>query len=180
LAVDSPAGVTTPPLPQGQVAIATSPHQVAAATPPQLPEAQVTPPSTPEPAAPQIASLPPSNSTPADITPSPASPRPADANPASTEPKPAANPAVPSVPAQTAPAQSSPQAPAKAAVVLDDNELNTLIRRGKNLLNDGDFAAARVLFERAANAGSAEAALALGSTYDPNVIKRLANLPQGR
>jgi hypothetical protein len=79
--------------------------------------------------------------------------------------------------------------------VLDQNEIDTLIRRGKNLLNDGDFAAARVLFERA---GSAEAALALGSTYDPNVIKRLgaimvkpdvekarqwyqlANLPQSR
>jgi TPR repeat protein len=54
--------------------------------------------------------------------------------------------------------------------VLDQNEIDTLIRRGKNLLNDGDFAAARVLFERA---GSADAALALGSTYDPNVIKRL-------
>jgi hypothetical protein len=78
-----------------------------------------------------------------------------------------------SSPAQTAPAQSSPQAPAQAAVGLDENEINTLMRRGKNLLNDGDFAAARVLFERAANAGSAEAALALGSTYDPNVIKRL-------
>ncbi len=58
-------------------------------------------------------------------------------------------------------------------VVLDQNEIATLIRRGKALLDDGDFAAARVLFERAANAGSAEAALALGSTYDPNVIKRL-------
>ena len=58
--------------------------------------------------------------------------------------------------------------------MLDQNEIDTLIRRGKNLLNDCDFAAARVLFERAANAASADAALALGSTYDPNVIKRLA------
>ena len=57
--------------------------------------------------------------------------------------------------------------------MLDDNEIETLIKRGRNLLSDGDFAAARVLFERAANAGSAEAALALGSTYDPLVIKRL-------
>ena len=49
-----------------------------------------------------------------------------------------------------------------------------LIRRGKNPLNDRDFAAARVLFELAAtNAGSADAALPLGSTYGPNVIKRL-------
>jgi len=173
LTVDSPAGVTTPPLPQSQVAIATAPQQVAAATPPHLPEAQVTPPAKPDPTAPQIASLPPPNSTPVDVTPSPASPRPADANPASTEPKPAANPAVPSAPAQTAPTHGSPQAPARGAVVLDENEVDTLMRRGKNLLNDGDFAAARVLFERAANAGSAEAALALGSTYDPNVIKRL-------
>jgi len=40
----------------------------------------------------------------------------------------------------------------------------------------GDFAAARVLFERAANAGSAEGAQSLGSTYDPLVIKRLGAL----
>jgi len=43
-----------------------------------------------------------------------------------------------------------------------NRRLDTLIRRGKNLLNEGDFAGARVLFERAANAGSAEAALELG------------------
>jgi TPR repeat protein len=91
-------------------------------------------------------------------------------NPAATDPKPAANPAPPA-PVQAAPVQAAPQS--APAVGLDENEINTLIRRGKNLLNDGDFAAARVLFERAANAGSAEAALALGSTYDPNVIKRL-------
>ena len=47
---------------------------------------------------------------------------------------------------------------------------------GRTLLNDGDFAAARVLFERAANAGSAEGAQSLGSTYDPLVIKRLGAL----
>jgi hypothetical protein len=65
--------------------------------------------------------------------------------------------------------QNSP----KPSVVLDDNEIETLIRRGNNLLKVGDFSAARVLFERAANAGSADGALALGSTYDPVVIKRL-------
>jgi TPR repeat protein len=58
-------------------------------------------------------------------------------------------------------------------VTLDNDEIVRLIARGKDLLNDGDFAAARLLFERAANAGSADAALALGSTYDPMVIKRL-------
>jgi hypothetical protein len=173
LTVETSAGGTsaggTTPLAPGQVAIAT-PSQVAAATPPQLPEGQlVTAPAKPqtsaaaaEPAQ-QIASLPAPNSSPANIKSSPApavnepTPRPVDANPA----------------ASPAPAQAAPPSVAKPAVVLDENEINTLIRRGKNLLNDGDFAAARVLFERAANAGSAEAALALGSTYDPNVIKRL-------
>jgi TPR repeat protein len=161
LAVDPSAGGTAPP-----------PQDQAAAVTPQLPEAQVVtalPPRTEAP-APQIASLQPPNS------PAPAAnesaPRPADANPAASDPKPAASP--PAAPSQAAPAQGAPQVPPQAAVVLDENEINTLIRRGKNLLSDGDFAAARVLFERAANAGSAEAALALGSTYDPNVIERLS------
>jgi hypothetical protein len=179
LAVETSAGATTPPA-QGEVAIATPPQtpqaQFAAATPPQLAEGQTAtaPPAksetAAEPAAPaqQIASLPAPTVSSANIklAPAPAAnelaPRPVDTHPAATDPNPATNPA-------PLPAPSV----AKPAVALDENEINTLIRRGKNLLNDGDFAAARVLFERAANAGSAEAALALGSTYDPNVIKRL-------
>jgi hypothetical protein len=184
LAIETSAPVTAPA--QDQVAIATPQtpqQQVAAATPPQLPQIQViiAPQSKPEIPAPQIASVPPPNSSPANIRPSPApgpaanepAPRPADANPAATDPKPAGSAPPSAAPAPTAPAQAAPRSAPKPAVVLDENEINTLIRRGKNLLNDGDFAAARVLFERAANAGSAEAALALGSTYDPNVIKRL-------
>jgi hypothetical protein len=167
LTAETSAGATTPPqMPQAEVAAAAPPQladaQVASAPPPQ-------PEKSAEPGAPaqQLASLPAPNSSPADIRPSPAPaanepPRPIEANPA---PLPA--------PVQTAPAQAAPPSVANSAVVLDQNEIDTLIRRGKNLLNDGDFAAARVLFERAANAGSAEAALALGSTYDPNVIKRL-------
>ena len=173
LAVEAPAG-------QGQVAIAIPPQtaqpQLAAATPPQLAEGQIVAApaksETPaEPAAPaqQIASLPaPNASAPAVNEPAP---RPTSVNPAATKPE--ANPVLPPPPAQIAPAQAAPPSATKPAVPLGENEINTLIRRGKNLLNDGDFAAARVLFERAANAGSADAALALGSTYDPNVIKRL-------
>jgi len=164
LSIETSADAATPP---GQ-------DQVAIATPPQIPQQQVaaaTPPAEP---AKQIASLPAPDASPADTRPSLApalnepAPRPVDANPAAVDPKPAANPAP--VPA---PVQATPAPIVKPAVILDENEIDTLIRRGKNLLNDGDFAAARVLFERAANAGSAEAALALGSTYDPNVIKRL-------
>jgi hypothetical protein len=166
LAVEGAAGVTTaPPAAPSQVAVATAPpiaqSQVAVATPPQLPEAKVVTAPPPATSGPQIASLPTPNSAPAN------------ANPPATDPKPAASPASLPAPAQTAPTQAAPQDGPRPAVVLDENEINTLTRRGKNLLNDGDFAAARVLFERAANAGSAEAALALGSTYDPNVIKRL-------
>jgi hypothetical protein len=169
LSAEAPAAVTTPQMPQTQEAAATPPQpsdgqgQVPTAPPPQAEKPA-------EPAAPaqQLASLPTPDASPADIRPSTApavnepAPRPVDAKPA---PSPA--------PIQTAPAQAAPPSVAKPEIALDQNEIDTLIRRGKNLLNDGDFAAARVLFERAANAGSAEAALALGSTYDPNVIKRL-------
>ena len=167
LSIETSAGAATPP----------AQDQVAIATPPQIPQQQVaaaTPPAEPAAPAKQIASLPAPNASPADTRPSAApavnepAPRPVDANPGAVDPKPAAIPAP--VPA---PVQATPAPIAKPAVMLDENEITTLIRRGKNLLNDGDFAAARVLFERAANAGSAEAALALGSTYDPNVIKRL-------
>jgi hypothetical protein len=180
LAVEPSADVTTAPA-QGQVVIATPPRmappQVAAAASPEAAGAGQAPASGA--AAQQIAALPPPNSSPATTGPSPppaseGAPRPVDTNPA-TGPKPAANPA-PAAPVQTAPAQAVPHSVPKAAVALDENEINTLIRRGKSLLNDGDFSGARVLFERAANAGSAEAALALGSTYDPNVISRLGAL----
>jgi TPR repeat protein len=41
------------------------------------------------------------------------------------------------------------------------------MRRGNEMLNLGDYAAARLLFGRAAQAGHADAMLALGRTYDP-------------
>jgi TPR repeat protein len=170
-----------------QVASAAPPQaaQAETASAPALPQGQAIAPAPPKPqsqaAAPpqQIASLPAPNTSPANIGSSRAPAvdeppaRPADLNPAGSEPRPAANPAPSPAPAQTAPAQAVPANVARPAVVLDQNEITTLIRRGKTLLSDGDFAGARVLFERAANAGSAEAALALGSTYDPSVIKRL-------
>jgi hypothetical protein len=69
--------------------------------------------------------------------------------------------------------QSAAPAPSDPAVRLDNDETTRLIERGQDFLNAGDFASARLLFKRAADAGSAEAALALGSTYDPSVIKLL-------
>ena len=166
LAAERSASANTPPpqMPQARL---------AGAAPAPTSEGQIANP-TPQPQPPprQIASLPaPNQSAPAE----PASPvvngpvpRSIEVPTTAPKPQPASNPGSPPGPAES-PAQSAP----KPAIVLDDSEIDTLIKRGKNLLSDGDFAAARVLFERAANAGSAEAALALGSTYDPLVIKRL-------
>ena len=69
--------------------------------------------------------------------------------------------------------QSGTRAPNDPAVQFDTDEMTRLIKRGKDFLAQGNFASARLLFKRAADAGSAEAALALGSTYDPSVIKQL-------
>ena len=95
--------------------------------------------------------------------------------------KPAAGPAIPpasdTLPATNAAPISVPpsatRAPNDPAVQLDNDEMARLIKRGKDFLAQGNFASARLLFKRAADAGSAEAALALGSTYDPSVIKQL-------
>jgi hypothetical protein len=59
---------------------------------------------------------------------------------------------------------------------LDSDELEMLLKRGKEFLADGDLASARLLLRRAAEGGSAEAALVLGTTFDPLVIQRLGVL----
>ncbi len=77
---------------------------------------------------------------------------------------------------QTAPAVSpaATAAPAEAAAPhVDDAEITAMIKRGKDLLMSGDIVSARLLLRRAADAGNAEAALALGATFDPLVIRRL-------
>jgi TPR repeat protein len=49
-------------------------------------------------------------------------------------------------------------------------ENSFLMERGRELLERGDIASARLLFQRLANAGIADAALALGATYDPRYL----------
>ena len=46
-----------------------------------------------------------------------------------------------------------------------------LIERGRRLLEAGDVIAARLLFNRAAKAGDAAAAVAMGTTYDPAMLR---------
>ena len=78
------------------------------------------------------------------------------------------------VPPPTAPPPSSDATAAQTvSLPLDADEIAILIKRGKDAFSTGDLAAARLLLRRAAEAGSAEAALALGATFDPLVIRRL-------
>jgi TPR repeat protein len=54
----------------------------------------------------------------------------------------------------------------------NDDAIARLVKRGKGVMTDGDVVAARLLLQRAAEAGSAEAALALGASFDPLIMKQ--------
>jgi hypothetical protein len=56
---------------------------------------------------------------------------------------------------------------------LPPEEVAVLVRRGEDLVASGDLAAARLLLQRAAEAGDARAALALAATYDPVVLEHM-------
>ena len=75
------------------------------------------------------------------------------------------------VPASPAPEQSAP-AP-KAMRQMDPASIKLLLQQGEQLLASGDVIAARTVFQRAAEAGNAAAALALGSTFDPEVLIKM-------
>jgi len=57
--------------------------------------------------------------------------------------------------------------------VHDAAEIAALLQRGKDFAAHGDLISARLLLQRAAEAGNAEAAQALGETFDPLVFRRL-------
>ena len=81
-----------------------------------------------------------------------------------------------SVPAGSAPVsgpQSLPVQGGSAARQLDADEIASLINRGTDSLKSGDLASARLLLRRAAEAGSASAALMLGTTFDPLALQQL-------
>jgi hypothetical protein len=56
---------------------------------------------------------------------------------------------------------------------LDPDEIVSLLRRGDELIASGDFAAARLVLRRAADAGDAHAAMTLAGTYDPVILQKL-------
>jgi hypothetical protein len=86
------------------------------------------------------------------------------------------------VKAETEPALTSraieeppPAAPPPAPRLrsIDSEELALLLKRGEELIQQGDIAAARLMLTRAAEAGAARAALTLGATYDADMLRKL-------
>jgi hypothetical protein len=61
----------------------------------------------------------------------------------------------------------------KATRVLDPEEIKLLMTQGQQFIAAGDVVTARTVFQRAAEAGDADAAVALGGTYDPIVFAKL-------
>ena len=61
-------------------------------------------------------------------------------------------------------------APPVAVEAQGGRDATRLIARARALLGQGNIGAARVVLERAAETGSAQATFALAETYDPNVL----------
>jgi TPR repeat protein len=55
----------------------------------------------------------------------------------------------------------------------DAAEIALMMKNGAQLMTNGDIAAARMMFQRAAEAGEAMGAFALAETYDPSMLKKL-------
>ncbi len=194
----TPAGPTAPTMARSLATAAESLVPPAAATtanPTKTPaapapssttaqaEAAPAPPITASPAQAEAAPAPPitASSAQAEAAPAPtiaASPAQAEAAPApsaeaariniTAEPAPSQLPSR----TETASASASPMATADTGHGLGTDELASLVKRAQGFINAGDFSAARLLLRRAAEAGSAEAALALGATFDPDFLRK--------
>jgi hypothetical protein len=70
-------------------------------------------------------------------------------------------------------AQTATPAPRRPSDQGDADEIVVLLKRGQELMRHGDLAAARLVLRHAADANNAEAALTLGATYDPVILREL-------
>jgi hypothetical protein len=96
---------------------------------------------------------------------------PARAEAPAAVPQPAAAP-VPAAPAVTAPA-APPPPPVQVVRQLDPEAIKLLLQQGEQFVAAGDLVSARLVYLKAAEAGNAAAALALGATYDPAVLSKI-------
>ena len=85
-----------------------------------------------------------------------------------------AAPAVPLMPADLPTRLDVSPAPTEVVETrkLDPDDIELLMERGRQFVAFGDLASARLVFQRAAEAGDAAAALAIGSTYDSTVLAK--------
>ncbi len=176
-AVTAKPGLAGAASPSGQAASSATTEPTRSAPPPMEPPRAV-PSPTAEPKASAVPAPPPAaTAEPPRSAPPPtaapettAAPAASPAMPPATEPTPAASPAVP-----------TPAAPAKAPVVAlglpppvaarpAAAEVATLVARGDELFATGDVASARLFYERAADAGDAQAALRMGESFDPGFL----------
>lgn len=74
---------------------------------------------------------------------------------------------------QEQPAPAPAPAPAPSLRSIDSDELALLLKRGEELIREGDIAAARLMLTRAAEAGEPRAALTLGASYDAEMLRKL-------
>jgi hypothetical protein len=89
---------------------------------------------------------------------------------ASPRPAPEPEPAAPAVPA----ASAVPAAPPVQAVrQLDPETIKLLMQQGEQFVAAADLVSARLVYLKAAEAGNAAAALALGATFDPVVLAKI-------
>jgi hypothetical protein len=102
-------------------------------------------------------------------------PVPTAARTQSNKPEVAMTPATPTV--ETASTAASPKPPTRPA--FSGVEVTALLARGDWLFATGDVDAARLLYERAAEAGEAQGAIRLGESFDPVFLNR-AQLRQAR
>jgi TPR repeat protein len=96
--------------------------------------------------------------------------------PATRPSPPAATPMQPQAASPVQPQAAIPQAAAPSsppARMLDQSEISLLTKQGEQFIAAGDLVTARMVFQRAAEAGDAYAAMALGATYDPGVLAKL-------
>jgi hypothetical protein len=94
--------------------------------------------------------------------------------PAKAEPRTAKSSAGEAV-AMLQPGTPSAQAPLSSPALraLDAEQIKLLMKQGEQFIAAGDVVTARTAFRRAAEAGDAKAAVALGATYDPTVLAKL-------
>ena len=71
----------------------------------------------------------------------------------------------------TAPAQPAP--PPSPIHALPADEVSLLLKQGERFIAAGDLVTARLVLRRAAEAGDADGALAMGMTYDPAVLEKI-------